>query len=324
MTVAVQARETSRIILAGDFGGTTIKLALVEGGRILARQRIPARAREGLASALVRVVRELRSLCRAAAVAPARVSGFGLAFPGIIEPLTGRILSTPEGKFDDATTLDVPRWVEGRLGIPTWICNDANAALSGEWRFGAARDCRSVVMMTLGTGIGTSVIIEGTPLRGQHGQAGCLGGHLLANVHGPRCLCGNIGCLEAEASTWRLPAQARAHRKFQGSRLHGVRVLDYAAVFAAAGEGDDLAIELRDHALRAWAAGLVSLIHAYDPERVVVGGGIMRSATIILPRLRRYAATHAWTPWGKVRIMPAALGDDAGTLGVASLFETAA
>lgn len=309
-------------ILACDVGGTRIKLGLVRGARLLAQSEIDAEANKGLASALKRIAKVVRPLCRKAGIEAQALGGFGLSFPGIIEPRTGKILSTPAGKFDDAKNLKVPQIVERLLGVPTRICNDANAALAGEWHFGAARGSRSAVMMTLGTGIGASAIIDGVPLRGQHGQAGCLGGHLTANLDGQICLCGNIGCAESEASTWALPAQTRAHPNFATSRLAREKTIDYAAVFRAAAQGDKVAAELRDHSIRVWSIALVNLIHAYDPECAVIGGGIMRSGAIILPRLRRYVSKHAWTPWGKVKIKPAALGNNAGMFGVASLFQS--
>jgi glucokinase len=99
------------------------------------------------------------------------------------------------------------------------------------------------------------------------------------------------------------------------------QTLDFAAVFQAAALGDACALTLRDRAIRVWSLTLVSLIHAYDPECAVIGGGIMRSGATLLPRLRRHVARHAWTPWGQVKVKPATLGDDAALLGVASLFE---
>lgn len=317
-------KPTPITVLAGDVGGTRIKLGLARKGRLLARTEIAADPAGGLAKALERMARAARTLCRRAGVGRRDLAGFGLAFPGIVEPGTERIISTPAGKFDDAQSLVVPREVERLLGLRTLVCNDANAALAGEWRFGAARGCRSAVMMTLGTGIGTAAIIDGVPLRGQHGQAGCLGGHLLANVDGQACRCGNRGCAEAEASTWALPAQARAHPAFGKSLLALRKTLDYAAVFEAAARGDVLGRELRDRAIHVWSGALVSLIHAYDPECAILGGGIMRNGDVILPRLRRHVAKHVWTPWGRVRIKAAALGNDAGMLGAAWLFETRA
>ncbi|MCC6231029.1 MAG: ROK family protein [Verrucomicrobiales bacterium] len=310
--------------LSCDAGGTRIKLGVVRSGRLLARAEIPAQAGDGLGPALDRLIRAARRCCREAGIDLREVQGFGLAFPGIIEPGTERILSTPAGKFDDAPRLGLPGSLADRLSLPVRLCNDANAALAGEWAFGAARGTRSAVMMTLGTGIGTSAIIDGVPLRGQHGQAGCLGGHWTAQVGGATCPCGNVGCAETLASTWALPRHARAAEGFNTSALAHTRVLDYAAVFHAASQGDRLARQLRDHAVAVWASTLVSLIHAYDPECVVLGGGIMRSRAFVLPRIRRHVAQHAWTPWGRPKVRAARLGDDAALLGMASLFPTAA
>lgn len=312
--------KEAHLVLACDVGGTSIKLGLIRDRIILRRTSLDANAGEGLAAGLVRISKAARSLCRQAGLRVDKFCGFGLSFPGIVDPRTERILSTPAGKFADAPRLDVSAIVQDQLGLPVYVGNDANAALAGEWRFGAARKFQNAVMMTLGTGIGTSVIIEGQPLRGRHGQAGCLGGHLTINPQGAKCGCGNVGCAEAEASTWALPDQARAHPGFARSRLARVKILDYAAVFAAAARLDPVALELRDRAIRIWAATVVNLIHAYDPECVVLGGGIMRSQRDILPPLKRHVSRHAWTPWGRVKIRPAALGNDAGMFGVAAAF----
>lgn len=310
----------SPIHLACDAGGTRIKLGLVRGTRILARAELPARAEAGLAQALDRILSAARACCRTAQLRFSQLSGIGIAFPGIIEPRTGRILSTPSGKFDDARSLGLPDSLADRLGLPVRLCNDANAALAGEWAAGAARGASSAVMMTLGTGIGTSAIIDGVPLRGQHGQAGCLGGHWTMDVPGAPCPCGNVGCAETLASTWALPARARATPGFGDSPLARAGPLDFAAVFQAATAGDRIATALRDHAIAVWSRTLVSLIHAYDPECVVVGGGIMRSRSLLLPRFRRHVARHAWTPWGSPKVCAAQLGDDAALLGVVRLF----
>lgn len=306
-------------VLACDVGGTRLKVGIVVGATVVGRLDLPADAGRGLAAALRRVAREVPALCRRAGVGVGDLGGLGLAFPGIIAPGTERILSTPAGKFDDAAGLDVARTVERLLGLRTRVCNDANAALAGEWRHGAARGCRSVVMMTLGTGIGTSAIVDGVALRGQHGQAGCLGGHMTVNLGGRTCPCGNVGCAETEASTWVLPELARAHPGYGASRLADAPVLDFAAVFRAAADGDRVARELRDRSIRAWATALVTLIHAYDPECAVIGGGIMREGTVILRGFRRQVREHAWTPWGRVRLRAARLGNDAGMIGVAAL-----
>jgi glucokinase len=176
-------------------------------------------------------------------------------------------------------------------------------------------------MVTLGTGIGTSVIVDGIPLRGEHGQAGNLGGHFVQSLEGRPCPCGNLGCAESEASNWAVEILARSDTDFAHSNLSAAPQVDLAAVFRFAQDGDSLAEKLRDHCLKVWAGLAVSLIHAYDPERLVLGGGVMQSAEIILPAIQDYIDRHAWTPWGKVQVLAAALGNDAGMLGVGYLAE---
>jgi glucokinase len=310
-------------VLTADIGGTRIKLGIIDHGRIMARASIPAEPENGLAAALVRAKEAWLGLGRELSLRSADFSAIGLAFPGLIHPHSGKVLSAPAGKFDDARLLDLQEWAQQQFGLPLVVSNDANAALAGEWRFGAARGCGSVVMVTLGTGIGTSVIIDGVPLRGEHGQAGNLGGHFVQAMPGRPCPCGNVGCAESEASNWAVAILARSDADFARSGLAREPHVDLAAVFRRAAGGDPLAERLRDHCLKVWAGLVVSLIHAYDPERLVLGGGVMQSAEIILPAVQDHVDRHAWTPWGKVQVLAAALGNDAGLLGAAWLAEPA-
>jgi glucokinase len=177
--------------------------------------------------------------------------------------------------------------------------------------------------MTLGTGVGTSAVVDGVPLRGQHGQAGCLGGHVTVNIDGRACVCGNVGCAESEASTWALPAHAKGDPDFANSALSREPVLDYRAVFRHADAGDALASRLRDRAVNVWSATAVTLVHAYDPEVVVLGGGIMKSPGPIVPRMQKYLDEHAWVGWGKVKVVAGELDDAAALLGLEYLVERA-
>jgi glucokinase len=166
-------------------------------------------------------------------------------------------------------------------------------------------------MITLGTGLGTSAIIDGKVLRGKHGQAGVLGGHFTVNYRGRGCTCGNLGCAEAEASTAFLAELVKAHPDFPSSSLAKASVLDFAAVFRLATQGDTCARAIRDHSLQVWSSLAVNLIHAYDPELVIIGGGIMASAEVILPFVQNYVDRHAHTPWGKVSVVASELNDHA-------------
>ena len=162
-------------------------------------------------------------------------------------------------------------------------------------------------------------MIQGRLLRGRHAQAGCLGGHLPVLFNGRRCTCGAIGCAEAEAAGWSLPQVCRATRGFDGSPLAKEEPITFERLFHHAACGDPVALEVRERCLAVWGALVVGLIHAYDPEIVVLGGGVMRSSAAILPFLQNYADHHAWTPWGKVRLRPAELGNEAALLGAIPL-----
>jgi glucokinase len=130
--------------------------------------------------------------------------------------------------------------------------------------------------MTLGTGIGTSVITMEKLLRGKHFQAGCLGGHISVVYNGRMCNCGNRGCVEAYASTWALKERVEQHHAFYQSSLSTVPAIDFETLFIDAENRDALAIEFKNDCIGLWSAAIVNLIHAYDPEVIVIGGGVMQ------------------------------------------------
>jgi len=299
--------------IAIDFGGTRIKAGVVRDGRVAALRVLDAESRGGLAARLPVIVDAVRDVCAEAGTTIAACAGIGVALPCIVKG--GKILSAID-KYPDATSMDLPAWSRQTLGLPLALENDANAALAGEWQFGVGRGARSVVLMTLGTGVGTSAVIDGVPLRGQHGQAGCLGGHVTVNIDGARCVCGNIGCVESEASTWALAKLGHADAAFAASALAREDVLDYRAVFSHAAAGDALATKMRDRAIRVWSAAAVTLVHAYDPELIVLGGGIMKTPEPIVSQMQAYVSEHAWVGWGKPRVVAGELGDSAALLGL--------
>lgn len=294
-------------VLAADLGGTRIKLGVVEDGAVIARTAIDAHSDEGLRPQLPRIASALRE------IAPRDALGLGIAFPSLVDGCSGRI-TRDSGKYRDAVDVDLKAWSEIEFGLSCSIENDARMACIGEWRFGAAKGFDDVVTITLGTGIGTGVIIGGQVLRGKHGQAGCLGGHIVVDVDGHRCPCGAIGCAEAEASTAALPALARQAGTFEDSLLSRVPLIDYSTLFDAARLGDSLAISLRSHSLDVWGALAVSLVHAYDPEIVVLGGGVLAGGEEVLGPIRHRIERDAWMPWGKLKVVKGQLGDDAALL----------
>lgn len=297
-------------VLACDLGGTRMKIGIVRDGVVIAQTAAPANSKAGLAPRLPVLKAAWLRLLEESQLSLGHCAGISVAFPSLVDAKSGRVLAE-YGKYADAMSLDLRTWAKQELNLPLAIENDARMALVGEWRCGAASGSDNVVMITLGTGLGTAAIIQGQLLRGQHGQAGVLGGHSTVRYGGRPCSCGNIGCAEAEASTAFLANLARTNRKFTTSRLAAEPTLDFAAVFKHATAGDSAAIKLRDHSVLVWSTLAVNMIHGYDPEIVILGGGIMASHEIILPAVSDYVRRHAHTPWGKVRIVASQLGDTA-------------
>lgn len=306
-------------VLAVDLGGTHATCALVEDQTCVDSIVLDYRAAGGLQLLLPEIVIALRDICSRATIASRDLRGIAMTFCGLVDRSAGRILST-NGKFPDATALDLQHWAQTELGLPLRLENDARMALLGEHYAGAARGIDDVVMVTLGTGIGGAAMIGGHLLRGRHFQAGCLGGHLSVRLGGRTCTCGALGCAESEASGWALPIVLKDWPGFESSTLNQSEI-NFERLFRHAAAGDSVALAVREHCLRVWSANAVALIHAYDPEILVYGGGVMKSASSILPFIQDYVARFAWTPWGKVQVKCAELGDHAGIMGAVPLFE---
>ena len=283
-------------VYAADLGGTTIKLGVVRDGAMVASDRMPVSGAGGLAARLPEIADRLDAL--AAEAGGEAVDGVGLALPCLLSRDRRRVLSTVD-KYPDAATLDLDAWARETWGVPVTREGDAVAALFGEWQYGAARGLRDVVMLTFGTGIGSAVLLDGRPFRGTNGAGGVLFGHLTVRLGGATCLCGNVGCVETEASTWALRQRYGSHA-------------DLEWLFAEAEPS------LRAHVLDAWGAMLVGVVHALDPEAVVIGGGAVRAGDALLDPLRDYVREHAWraAELAPLPVLPGRLGDDAALLGL--------
>jgi glucokinase len=304
--------------LAIDLGGTHATCAVLDDRTILAEEVVSTDGTQGLKPLLPVFAQTFRQVLQKTGVATKNCAGLAFSFCGLVDARIGRVVSTNQ-KYDDAVGIDFMGWCRQEFGLPLRIENDARMALLGERYAGAARGFDDVVMTTLGTGIGGAAMIGGTLIRGKHAQAGCLGGHLPVLFNGRTCTCGNIGCPEAEAAGWSIPLVARDWPGYGDSALGRDEPLNFEKLFRYAEQGDGVAIALRDRCLHVWAASTTGLIHAYDPEIVVYGGGVMKSADVIIPFVQAYVEKHAWTPWGKVKIRAAELGNNAGLLGAVPL-----
>ncbi len=302
----------SRIAIGVDIGGTKIAVgAIDEVGAVHARRTIATDVEAGFEAGLARLARAVDETMADAGVEPAALAGIGLGCPGPFDEESGRIenfytLPGWEGN-------DIVSPLAARFGTPVRLVNDADAALLGEALAGAARGARIAVMLTVGTGIGGAALIDGAILRGAAGEHPEIG-HLIVDPSGPACYCGSRGCIEALAAG---PALARAGAE------HGYA--DAEAVFAAAEAGAEPAKAIVARGADAMETGIWSLIHAFLPEVILIGGGMgEQHFALYREAAERAIARAVLAPKGAIRVVKAALGNDAGMVGAAALMLDAA
>lgn len=309
------------ITIAFDLGGTKIKMGIVRSGKLIGWTSVKANSDKGLVPGLPVIENGMRVLLEKNKLSQKDIDGVGIASPGLVNTDEMKVISINE-KYADIIDFDLKKWAKDTWSAPLFLENDARAALAGEWQSGAGKGYDNIVGLTLGTGLGTSAVMQGNLVRGKHFQAGILGGHFIVNVNGAQCNCGNIGCAEAEASTWNLKTQASREPRWESSPLSKIPDVDYEAVFNLADEGDKLSLKMRQHGLDIWSSTVINMIHAYDPEIVVLNGGVMARDDVIIPYIQQKVDCQAWVGWGKVEIVKAENLNTAALLGVAYLATT--
>lgn len=314
---------TASLGIAVEVGGGHTTCALVDVSGVLDRTVVDG-VDSRLTTTLETVEDGVRSLLAAAGAAPTDCIGVSVAFCGIVDAARGRVVAAPQEKFEDARELDLAGWSRHAFGLPLHLENDARLALLGEHWAGAGRGFQDVAMITLGTGIGGAAMVDGRLLASRHHQAGAIGGHMPVSVDGHPCKCGGRGCAEAEASTWALPAICAAWPGFAESSLAQEERIDYRTLFHHWDAGDAVAAAVLERSCDVWATLAVALIHAYDPEVLILGGAVMRRSDEVLPRIQARVRDRAWTPGRTVRIEEAALRGDAPLYGAIPLLGLAA
>lgn len=319
----------SRFIVGVDIGGTNLVVgALAEdGSRQLAVHTEPTRSSEGAEAVIDRIVRmiettvaEARSATGAAREA---FAGVGVGAPGPLDRERGIVVTTPNLGWTNYPLRDV---IAERVGLPVTIDNDANCATLGEWWLGAAKGGRNVVGMTIGTGIGGGLILEGKLYHGASDVAGEIG-HMTIDVTGRLCGCGNYGCLEAYASGPSIAKRAREAIEGESdsalSRLveGDLDRLTAAIVYGAANRGDETALEVVRETARFLGAGIANLLNVYNPDCVVIAGGVTQAGDPLFEPLRREVRKRAFRPAVEAcRIVPGSLQGTAGVVGAVATF----
>lgn len=311
------------MIFAGiDIGGTRIKMGLLREQELIDCITFEVVNQHSLSDNLPLIAANLNTLL--SKINSTILAGIGIALPCIVDSERSKILSD-YAKFADARSVDLEGWARENWNVDMILENDARAALVGEVAFGAGKNCQFAVMMTLGTGIGSAVMMDGKLIRGKHFLAGNLGGHMSINYLGKSCNCGDTGCVESEASTWALPEIVRHHKLFAESAMSSEPRLDYESLFRHADGGDPLAQELSQNSLSAWACTLQNLIYAYDPERVIISGGIVGNDDKVLNFFREKIQIASWLPENhRIEIVLATQPEWAGVSGAAFLIQSKA
>jgi glucokinase len=306
-----------------DLGGTNIKAALVntEIGEITATRSTPTQGREGYEAVIARMALLVEEIIRTNHLTKDQVGGIGIGIPGAVDMENGRtiFLTNLPGNWRDIPVRDL---LSNLTKLPVALINDARAMTLGEWKFGAGRGV-DTACYTLGTGIGGGLVINGKLHLGVDGQAGELG-HMTVDVNGPRCGCGNRGCIEAFASGPAIAAmgmkavvQGRTTliAEMSGGDLNSITP---ELVCDAARAGDAVASEIYDFVGMIIGAGVANIVIAVNPRRVVIGGGVAAAGDLILDPIRRSLREHLFlTDVEQVEVVPAQLGNNAGLIGAA-------
>jgi glucokinase len=313
-------KSSDDLVLGIDIGGSKILTAVVDSkGEMLSSDERITHAIKGSEAVIQSILESAHCALEQAKVAVSELTAIGIGAPGISNPETGILFTSP----------NLPGWhniplkdiMQERLGKKTFLTNDANAAALGEFYFGAARGTRNFIYITLSTGIGGGIIIDGKIYTGAIGAAGEVG-HMTIDDNGPICNCGNKGCWEALASGTALTREAKLRIK------EGVRtsILEYAegdvekvtaqVIHSAAEQGDNLAKELIARTGYYVGVGLANLINIFNPELIIIGGGLSNIGDMLLQPALKTAGERAYKEaFQAVRFASAELGRNSGVIG---------
>lgn len=300
-----------------DLGGTSIKYALVdEMGHSSCEGRIPSFANqsaEAVLSQLVKAATELKEAADRMGIVPV---GIGLGTPGIVDETNRRVLGGAEN-IVGWENIDVATPLEQAIGLPVVVSNDANLMGLGETKHGAGKGCTHVVFITVGTGIGGAVIIDGKLFNG-YANRGTELGHVPLIADGERCACGAVGCLEHYASTSALVRDFAA--KAEEQHLTFDREINGELIVSLYHEGHPLAVECMDRHFYYLGRGIAGFVNIFSPQRIVVGGGLPEAGEFYMENLRKVVSRHVIADCAvNTEIVVAQLGNKAGTIGAASL-----
>ena len=297
------------MILSIDIGGTAVKMGLVDHeGAIHARHEASVCFDHYQTPILTTVIREAQAFL---AREGAQIEGIGVSATGQVDDRAGAVIGT-NGKIPHYEGAQIKRDMEAAFGVPVFALNDANAAALGECFAGRAKGVQNVLMVTLGTGVGGGIVLGGKIFGGTRGIAGELG-HFTLYQDGPRCPCGKRGCFESYAATTALVRRAK--------EATGEAEMNGRIVFSRAADGDQALLAV----LSAWiddiAAGISGLVHIFNPQMVLIGGGVSAQEALLIAPLRERVLRSVMPRFAEcLQLEAATLGNDAGMIGAARFY----
>ncbi len=306
-----------------DVGGTNIKIAVVgTGGNIIYSGSVPTEAYKGYGHTINNIIKSIRNILNKNNLDTSRIGGIGFGFPGMVDPEKGMVKFLPN--IPGWTDIEITDTIKNEFGLKAEIDNDVRCAALGEYNFGAGAAYNSMICLTIGTGIGSGIIIDGKLLRGANFCAGEIGHMILKDKDGPICGCGDTGCFETLGSG---PAIVEMAEKYiMGGKSAKFRELAEGGeitpeiVARAAGFGDKVAGRIYQIAGYWIGIAVTNAINLLNPEIVIIGGGVANAGDLLIEPVKRTVRERALgTASEKLVITAAELGNNAGVIGASLL-----
>ena len=309
-----------------DIGGTNIKIALVDfEGKIVYSNTVPTRAEMGYLAGIENIKQAIKDLQQETGESKETIEAIGFGLPGQIDYIKGIVKNLPN--IPGWVDVELAKIMEDEFSIPTRLDNDVRCAALGELNFGAGKDCQNLICITIGTGIGSGIVLNGKLIRGASNAAGEIGHIKLSLKDGPLCGCGDYGCFEAYASGPAIVSMAKDYisggksAKYKEMSADGI-ITPYIVAQAAL-QGDAVSIQIFKKMGEIIGTGLASVVNLLNPEKIIIGGGVADAGDILLEPIRKTIIDRAMPIQAKaVQVVPAQLANTAGVIGASLLIKS--
>lgn len=307
-----------KYVVGIDLGGTKISGALADlNGSIITQHTVATNASQGEQAVLGRIIEVIEKVIIDANSRVEEVKAIGIGSPGPLDCEKGIIITTPNLPFEN---FNLVKPIVDKFNIPTYLDNDANVAAIGEYLMGAGKGTKNMVYITVSTGVGGGAILGGKIYRGSTSNALEIG-HTTIVPDGPRCNCGNYGCVEAVASGTAIAKRAKeAVESGISTSLSNYENVTAFEVFKEAEKGDETSIDILNKSLNYLGIAVANIVTSFDPEMVVIGGGVSKGGQIVFDKVQQVVNKRCFKSMAEFcRIVPATLGGDAGVVGAVAL-----